>query len=45
MEEFPDRTIRVLEARDLKKNRDDEHRPDFWLAPNIKVYFTYKQGS
>ncbi|MCB0850613.1 MAG: DPP IV N-terminal domain-containing protein, partial [Bacteroidetes bacterium] len=41
IEEFPDQTIRVLEARDLKKNRDDEHRPDFWLARNNdQVYFT-----
>ena len=41
IEEFPDQTIRVLEARDLKTSRDDEHRPDFWLATNNEqIYFT-----
>jgi dipeptidyl-peptidase-4 len=41
IEEFPDQTIRVMGARGLKKNRDDDFRPGFWLAPNNdQVYFS-----
>ncbi|GAB3203512.1 dipeptidyl aminopeptidase/acylaminoacyl peptidase [Pontibacter aydingkolensis] len=37
---FKDQELGLWGAPDLKKNRDDEHRPDIWHGTNNKLYFT-----
>ncbi|MDX5482635.1 MAG: S9 family peptidase [Hymenobacteraceae bacterium] len=37
---FKDQELSLWSAPDLKKNRDDEHRPDIWHGTNSKFYFT-----
>ncbi|MEJ8756026.1 DPP IV N-terminal domain-containing protein [Pontibacter sp. H259] len=37
---FKDQELGLWNAPDLKKNRDDEHRPDIWHGTNNKLYFT-----
>ncbi|MBC5993268.1 S9 family peptidase [Pontibacter cellulosilyticus] len=37
---FKDQELGLWDAPDLKKNRDDEHRPSIWHGTNNKLYFT-----
>jgi len=37
---FKDQELGLWSAPDLKKNRDDEHRPDIWHGTNTKLYFS-----
>ena len=41
LDTFKNQTVSVLSAPRLKKNRDDKHRPNLWLAKTAdKLYFT-----
>ncbi len=37
---FKDQEVGLWSAPELKKNRDDEYRPDIWHGTNNKLYFT-----
>ena len=38
---FPDQQVQILRAERPKRNRDDEHKPNFWLSPSAeKLYFS-----
>lgn len=39
--DFKDQSLSLMYAPDLAKNRDDDFKPDIWLAPNSdQLYFT-----
>lgn len=41
VDEFPEQQVSILRAPSLKKNRDDEMRPNYWLSPdNETIYFS-----
>ena len=41
VERFPDQDVSILTAKTAEKNRDDENRPELWLASTSdELYFT-----